>query len=47
MLTEIADGRLDLGRTVGRVISVEDLPAAMVAMGEPPVVAGMTVARLR
>lgn len=47
MLEEIANGRLDLGRTVGRVIGFEDLPAAMVAMGEPPTVAGMTVARLR
>lgn len=47
MLAEIAEGRLDLGRTVGRVIGMEDLPEAMVMMGAPPTVAGMTVARLR
>ena len=47
MLAEIAEGRLDLGRTVGQVIDFEDLPEAMAAMGAPPAVAGMTVARLR
>lgn len=46
MLAEIAEGRLDLGRTVGRVIGFEDLPEAMAAMGAPPTVAGMTVARV-
>ena len=47
LLAEIADGRLDLARTVGRVITAEELPAAMLAMDRPPTAAGMTVARWR
>ncbi|MDN5686713.1 MAG: zinc-dependent alcohol dehydrogenase family protein [Brachybacterium sp.] len=47
LLAEIASGRLDLGRTVGRLLELEDLPAAMLAMDRPPTTAGMTVARLR
>lgn len=45
LLAEIASGRLDLAGTVGRVIDAEQLPAAMVAMDQPPTSAGMTVAR--
>ncbi|MGP9842949.1 zinc-dependent alcohol dehydrogenase family protein [Brachybacterium sp. 107] len=47
LLADIASGRLDLGRTVGRILDLEDLPAAMLAMDQPPTTAGMTVARLR
>src|SRR5699024_2206235 len=43
---EIAGGRLDLGRTVGRVITMEELPGALAAMDAPPAAAGMTVAAL-
>lgn len=46
LLADIASGRLDLGRTVGRLLELEDLPAAMLAMDHPPTTAGMTVARL-
>ncbi|WP_193104913.1 alcohol dehydrogenase catalytic domain-containing protein [Brachybacterium sp. FME24] len=47
LLADIASGRLDLGRTVGREIPFAELPAAMLAMDHPPTTAGMTVARLR
>ena len=47
LLAEIAEGRLDLDATVGRLLTVEELPAAMQAMDHPPTSAGMTVARLR
>ena len=47
LLADIASGRLDLGRTVGRLLTLEELPAAMLAMDRPPTTAGMTVARLR
>ncbi|GAA1484244.1 alcohol dehydrogenase catalytic domain-containing protein [Brachybacterium fresconis] len=47
LLADIANGRLDLGRTVGRLLTLEELPAAMLAMDHPPTTAGMTVARLR
>lgn len=47
LLAEVAAGRLDLGRTVGRLLTLEELPAAMLAMDHPPTTAGMTVARLR
>ena len=45
LLDDVATGRLDLAGTVGRVIDAEQLPAAMVAMDQPPITAGMTVAR--
>ncbi|ASK66406.1 alcohol dehydrogenase [Brachybacterium avium] len=45
LLADIAQGRLDLSGTVGRVIDAAELPAAMVAMDRPPTTAGMTVAR--
>lgn len=47
LLAEIAEGRLDLDATVGRLLTIEELPAAMQAMDHPPTSAGMTVARLR
>ncbi|WP_114855478.1 alcohol dehydrogenase catalytic domain-containing protein [Brachybacterium sp. YJGR34] len=46
LLEEIAGGRLDLGATVGRLLDLEDLPAAMLAMDHPPTSAGMTIARV-
>lgn len=45
MLRDIADGLLVPGDAVGRVISFEELPEALAAMGRPHS-AGMTVARL-
>jgi len=45
LLADIAEGRLDLAGTVGRIIDADDLPAAMLAMDHPPTTAGMTVAR--
>ncbi|APX34250.1 alcohol dehydrogenase [Brachybacterium sp. P6-10-X1] len=47
LLADVAAGRLDLGSTVGRLLTLEDLPSAMLAMDHPPTAAGMTVARLR
>lgn len=46
LLAEIASGALDLTGAVGRVIGLEELPDALVAMGGPQATAGMTVARL-
>jgi D-arabinose 1-dehydrogenase-like Zn-dependent alcohol dehydrogenase len=43
MLERIADGRLRPDRLVGRTISLDQAPAALVAMGGPPAGAGMTV----
>jgi D-arabinose 1-dehydrogenase-like Zn-dependent alcohol dehydrogenase len=43
MLAEIADGRLDPSRLVGRRISLSDAPAALVAMSSPATGAGTTV----
>lgn len=43
MLAEIADGRLDPGRLVGRRISLREAPAALVAMSAPPTGPGTTV----
>jgi alcohol dehydrogenase len=43
MLARIADGRLRPDRLVGRTISLEETPAALVAMGGPSTGAGMTV----
>ncbi|MGP5303768.1 alcohol dehydrogenase catalytic domain-containing protein [Brachybacterium alimentarium] len=47
LLADIASGRLDLRAVVGRLLAVEDLPDAMLAMDHPPTTAGMTVARVR
>lgn len=46
LLADIAAGRLDPQRAVGTVIGLEDLPAALAALGEARAEAGMTVARL-
>lgn len=43
LLEEVATGRLDPGRLVGRVVGLESVPAALAALGESPV-AGATVA---
>ena len=46
MLARIADGRLRPDRLVGRTISLDEAPAAIVAMGGPATAAGMTVIAL-
>ncbi|MDX6298920.1 MAG: alcohol dehydrogenase [Nocardioidaceae bacterium] len=46
LLGLVADGTLDPARLVGRVIGLEDAPAALAAMSRPPATAGMTVVRL-
>ena len=43
MLSSIAQGLLDPGRLVGRTISLDEAPAALMAMNRPQPVAGMTV----
>jgi alcohol dehydrogenase len=43
MLARVADGTLEPGKLVGRTIGLEEAPAALVAMGEPATLAGMTV----
>jgi alcohol dehydrogenase len=43
MLARIVDGTLDPRRLVGRTIPLEDAPDALVAMGRPASVAGITV----
>jgi D-arabinose 1-dehydrogenase-like Zn-dependent alcohol dehydrogenase len=43
MLDRIASGELQPGRLVGRTISLEEAPAALVAMDRPSTGAGMTV----
>ena len=43
MLASIADGRLDPSRLVGRTITLDEAPAALMAMDGPQPVAGMTV----
>ncbi len=43
MLARIADGRLHPERLVGRTISLDEAPAALVAMGGPATSSGMTV----
>ncbi len=43
MLASIAQGRLDPSRLVGRTISLDEAPAALMAMDGPQPVAGMTV----
>lgn len=47
MLALVASGALDVRRLVGRVISLEEAPDALVAMSAPPAHAGMTVVDLR
>jgi alcohol dehydrogenase len=43
MLAGLTDGSLRPGQLVGRTIGLDEVPAAMAAMDEPPTVAGMTV----
>jgi alcohol dehydrogenase len=43
MLASIVDGRLDPRRLVGRTITLDEAPAALMAMDAPQPVAGMTV----
>jgi alcohol dehydrogenase len=43
MLVSVVDGRLAPRRLVGRTITLDEAPAALVAMNEPQPVAGMTV----
>lgn len=43
MLADITSGRLDPSRLVGRTITVDEAPAALIAMDGPQPVAGMTV----
>lgn len=43
MLDRIATGDLHPERLVGRTISLEDAPAALIAMDRPPMTTGMTV----
>lgn len=47
MLAEIASGKLDPRVLVGGVITLDEAPAALVAMSEPPTRSGMTVVDLR
>jgi alcohol dehydrogenase len=46
LLALVSDGTLDPARLVGRVIDLEEAPAALAAMSRPPTTAGMTVVRL-
>jgi alcohol dehydrogenase len=46
MLAEIAAGTLDPAALVGRVIGLDEAPAALVGLGEAPVTSGMTVVDL-
>jgi alcohol dehydrogenase len=46
MLALVASGRLDVRRLVGRIIPLDDAPAALAAMSEPATSAGMTVVDL-
>jgi len=43
MLASVVEGRLDPRRLVGRTISLDEAPAALMAMERPQPVAGMTV----
>jgi alcohol dehydrogenase len=43
MLASIVEGRLDPSRLVGRTITLDEAPAALMAMDGPQPVAGMTV----
>jgi len=46
MLALVASGRLDVSRLVGRIITLEDAPAALAAMSGPATTTGMTVVDL-
>ena len=46
MLAEVAAGTLRPDLLVGRVIGLDEAPAALAAMDHPPAGAGMTVVRL-
>jgi D-arabinose 1-dehydrogenase-like Zn-dependent alcohol dehydrogenase len=46
LLRLVVDGTLDPGMLVGRVIGLEEAPAALAAMSGPATTAGMTVVRL-
>jgi len=46
MLGLVASGRLDVARLVGRVIGLDDAPAALMAMSAPASSSGMTVVDL-
>lgn len=46
LLALVVDGTLDPARLVGRVISLEEAPAALMAMSGPSETSGMTVVRL-
>ncbi len=46
MLAEIAAGTLRPDRLIGRVIGLDDAPAALAALDQPAAAAGMTVVRL-
>jgi alcohol dehydrogenase len=43
MMARIASGELRPDLLIGRTISLDDVPAALTSMDEPPPVAGMTV----
>lgn len=47
MLALVASGAFDVRRLVGRVITLDEAPDALVAMSAPPTHAGMTVVDLR
>jgi alcohol dehydrogenase len=46
MLAFIEAGRVDPGRLVGRVIGLDEAPAALMAMSTPATLPGMTVVDL-
>lgn len=46
MLAFIAEGGVDIGRLVGRVIGLDEAPAALMAMSQPTAFAGMAVVDL-
>jgi alcohol dehydrogenase len=46
MLEFIASGKVEIGRLVGRVIGLDEAPAALMAMSRPPARSGMTVVEL-
>ena len=43
MLAFIAAGKLDVSRLVGRVIGLDEAPAALMAMSQPATLSGMTI----
>jgi alcohol dehydrogenase len=46
MLAFIAAGRVDVSRLIGRVIGLDEAPAALMAMSQPATASGMTVVDL-